>query len=225
MKQIATTEQMKKIDNIAIYEYGIPSLALMENAAAAVFDCIKENYRNKRQIAIFCGTGNNGGDGITVARLLINDGYHVRCFLVGNREKMTTDAKAMELKLNQIGGKLENFESNEDIISYTNTSDIIIDAIFGVGLQREVSGAFSEAINLINYAKKTVVACDIPSGIDGNSGKILGNAVKSDYTVTFSLSKLGLANNDGKIYSGKVIIADIGIPNEVISNIINDKNA
>lgn len=226
MKKIATGEQMKKIDNVAIKEYGIPSLVLMENAAASVFNCIKDNCKNGNQVSVFCGPGNNGGDGIAIARLLMNDGCKVRCFLIGNREKMTTDAKVMEVKLNQIGGKLEDFESDEDIFSYVNTSDIIIDAIFGVGLQREVGGDFLSAVKLINSSKNsTVIACDIPTGIDSNKGSILGEAVRADYTVTFSISKHGLEENDGKVYSGKIIIADIGIPDEIINIILNEKNA
>ena len=116
MNKIADTQTMKEIDRIAINEYGIPSLTLMENAAGAVYKCIKENYPKAVKIAIFCGPGNNGGDGITVARMLVNDGYNVRCFLVGNREKMTEDSKVMEEKLIQIGGKLENFSINGDEI-------------------------------------------------------------------------------------------------------------
>lgn len=216
MNKIADTQTMREIDKIAINEYGIPSLTLMENAAAAVYKCIKENYPKAVKIAIFCGPGNNGGDGITVARLLINDGYNIRCFLVGNHEKMTDDSKAMENKLNRYGGTLEDFSLNNDILNFINESDIIIDAIFGVGLQREVGGDFLAAINIINSANKPVVACDIPSGIDGNNGNILGAAVKADYTVTFSLSKYGLENGEGRVYSGKVIVEDIGIPDEII---------
>lgn len=220
MNKTTDTETMKKIDYTAINEYGIPSLSLMENAAAAVYKCIKENYQNAKQICIFCGPGNNGGDGITVSRLLLNDGYKVRCFLVGNREKMTDDAKTMENKLSQIGGKLEDFILNDDVTEFINQCDLIIDAIFGVGLQREVGGDFLAAINTINSANKSVISCDIPSGIDGNSGKVLGVAVKADYTVTFSLSKHGLEKGEGKEYSGKLIVADIGIPDEIIDKYI-----
>lgn len=216
MNKTTDTVTMKKIDYTAINEYGISSLTLMENAATAVYKCIKENYKNAKQICIFCGPGNNGGDGITVSRLLMNDGYKVRCFLVGNRKKMTDDAKTMEKKLSQTGGKLEDFILNDDVTKFINQSDLIIDAIFGVGLQREIGGDFLAAINAINSSNKSVIACDIPSGIDGNNGKVLGVAVKADYTITFSLSKYGLEKGDGKEYSGKVIIADIGIPDEII---------
>lgn len=225
MSYLATTELMKKLDNVAINEYGIPSLTLMENAATAVFNCINNNCKNaNKQVSVLCGPGNNGGDGIAVARLLLNNGYTVRTFLIGNRKKMTPDSIANEKRLIEHGGKLENYIQNDEITNFILSSDIIVDAIFGVGLQRDVSDDFLSAIELINSSDATVFACDIPSGLDGNSGKTLGNAVKADFTITFSLGKKGLYINDGKKHSGEIIISDIGIPKELIDK-FNDEKA
>ena len=258
MQPLATTEQMKELDRVAIEERGIPSLELMEHASAAVAEAVEsclrerddhviggarglvilskdghaptaeeqsemdrmrdmvENQSNTR-IAVFCGPGNNGGDGIGAARLLLALGYEVRAFLVGDRARMTPDARAMEEKLTAAGGLLEPYDPDDRMTGvWLSTCDCMVDALFGVGLSRPVGGGYLAAIQRINRCPAAVVACDIPSGVDGDTGEILGEAVRADVTVTFTLAKPGLYLGEGGPCAGEVRVADIGIPPELI---------
>lgn len=186
---------------------------------------IQNGLRKQRvpRIVIFCGTGNNGGDGIAAARLLMEKGCRVRTFLVGDRKNMTADARAMEEKLISVGGKLEDYEPDSAAQkTCVSVVDAIVDALFGVGLNREVSGDFETAIRLINYigTKALVVSCDIPSGIHADTGEVLGTAVKADATVTFSCGKPGLYLNQGRPHAGEVHIVDIGIPHDLERDMI-----
>jgi len=178
-----------------------------------------KNTSNQARIAVFCGPGNNGGDGIAAARLLLEMGNTVRCFLVGDRAKMTPDAKAMEEKLLAAGGVLEDFTPDDQTWRmWLSTCDCMVDALFGVGLNRAVSGDFLTAIQWMNrfrHRRCPIVACDIPSGLHADTGEVLGEAVRADVTVTFTFPKPGLYLNEGRAYSGDVEVADIGIPFEL----------
>lgn len=184
-----------------------------------------KNQENMPRIAVFCGPGNNGGDGVAAARLLMGLGYVVRAFLVGRHEDMTHDCKAMEERLEACGGKLEPFDPEDlQVRTWVFTCDGIMDALFGVGLNREVGGAFKTAIEWINHVsspRTPVVSCDIPSGIHADTGEMLGVAVKSAATVTFSCGKPGLYLDQGRPHAGKVHIVDIGIPFELIRQMIH----
>lgn len=179
-----------------------------------------ENQTDTR-IAIFCGPGNNGGDGIAAARLLMAMGYTVRSFLIGDRTKMTHDARAMEEKLLAAGGKLESFSIDDRMTNvWLSTCDVMVDALFGVGLCREVKGDFLSAIKRMNQCRADIVSCDIPSGVHADTGEILGEAVRAHTTVTFSCPKPGLYLGEGGPCAGDVEIADIGIPFDLIFNMI-----
>ena len=168
------------------------------------------------RVAVFCGPGNNGGDGIAAARLLLALRYEVRAFLVGDRAKTTSDARAMEEKLTAAGGLLEPYDPNDRMTSvWLSTCDCMVDALFGVGLSRPVGGVFLDAIRRINHCRAAVVSCDIPSGVNGDTGEIMGEAVRATFTVTFSYAKPGLYLNEGRAYSGKVRVEQIGIPREL----------
>ena len=237
---LATAVQMKEIDRIAIEERGIPSLKLMERAAGAVVREVlalpipgpKKRNRGigyitvdghrpteeeeaafwaarQRSALVFCGPGNNGGDGIAVARLLLGEGWRVKCALVGKREKMTPDSREMERQLMEAGGQLEDFDP-EDWPSYSGF-DVAIDALFGVGLNSDLRPEAMEAVRMMAGAWWTV-AVDLPSGVHTDTGEILGRAVKADLTVTFTLAKRGLFVGEGAVHSGKIVVADIGIP-------------
>lgn len=206
---IKTAAQMREMDRIAIEEYKIPSLELMENAATTVCDVILKDYACAKTVAILCGYGNNGGDGIALARLLQDKGIHVLPYLFGDTEKMTNDAKAMYQKMQFIGLEFIPFDG------HLPDCDLIVDALFGVGLTRPVEGAFKNAIESANQSNAPVIACDIPSGISADTGEILGCAIKAHSTVTFSCLKPGLITEPGKTYSGKIYVADIGIPDEL----------
>ena len=206
---IKTAAQMREMDRHAIKEYKIPSLDLMENAATTVLNVILKEYTFAKKIVILCGYGNNGGDGIALARLLKENNIEVLPYLFGDKEKMTNDAKAMHKKMQSAGLEFILFDG------HLPACDLIVDALFGVGLTRPVEGAFKTAIECANQSNVPVIACDIPSGISADTGEILGCAVKAHSTVTFSCLKPGLITEPGKTYSGKIYVTDIGIPNEL----------
>jgi len=217
MEYIATTAQMKELDRRAIEEWAIPSLELMENAASNVAEQVRAFVRDfeyfPMKVAVLCGSGNNGGDGIAAARLLQSANCEVRVFLVGNREKMTPDALANEKRLSEANLVLEDFSENDrTIFEWMMSCDCVIDALFGIGLKRPVEGKYLTAVQWINQCACPVVSCDIPSGVDGDTGEILGDAVYADLTVTFSCGKPGLYQGKGAVCAGQIVIADIGIP-------------
>ncbi len=165
------------------------------------------------RIGIFCGTGNNGGDGVAAARILLQGGYRVRAFLVGDRAKMTPDERAMEEKLLAAGGRLEPFDPEDaEVKVWLSTCGCVVDALFGVGLRRPLEGVFRATVELINRGGGQVVACDLPSGVDGDTGEVLGAAVRASVTVTFTCPKPGLYMGEGAALAGKVQVEDIGIP-------------
>ncbi len=217
--RLASTSQMKEIDRIAIEEYKIPSLELMENAAEKVAEAAKAvlSGLDNRKVLVLCGTGNNGGDGFAAARILAAKGYEVKCYLIGSPEKCTKDCKANIDRLSL------------PPMAYTGQSleeaGLIIDAIFGVGLNRDLEGLYAKAVLAINASGAKVISCDIPSGINGDSGRICKTAVKADYTITFSCSKPGLEREAGLEYAGEIKVVPIGIPEEIIDRMLNeDKN-
>lgn len=224
MKRLATTAQMKELDRTAIEDHQIPSLDLMEHAAGAIAEKVlqlTQKNEGDRRITVFCGPGNNGGDGVAAARLLMQRGCGVRVYLVGDRRKMTKDSLAMEQKLILAGGKLEDYvPDSSGQQEWIRSSACLVDALFGVGLKRPITGDFLSAVRRMNDAPCPVVSCDIPSGIDGDTGSILGEAVRADCTVTFTCSKYGLEQGDGKEYAGTVEAASIGIPEELVSQIL-----
>ena len=219
--KLATAAQMRELDRQAIEERGIPSIDLMERAAAgivkAALDALPERA-GKCRAAVFCGSGNNGGDGIAVARMLFLKGVRVRVFLVGSYEKMTPDALEETRRLSECGIELEQYAPDDLTQSaWARSSHVLIDAIFGVGLSREIAegSVYAGAIRLINECSGKVIAADIPSGVSADSGRILGCAVKADKTVTFTFAKIGLAAGEGTLCSGEVQVWDIGIPEDL----------
>lgn len=215
---VKTTREMKEMDRIAIQERGIPSLQLMETAAGHVTRAVlsrRAEAGRSGPVLVFCGPGNNGGDGFACAWQLLERGVQARVCFVGNPEKMTADARAEQKKLLALGGTVMPYDGS--FIDPVTTC--IVDALFGVGLDRPVGGAFAQAIAAINAAHAAgvpVVACDIPSGIHGDTGDVLGIAVQADETVTFSCAKPGLLTGQGKLYAGQLTIAGIGIPEDLL---------
>lgn len=220
--KLATTAQMKELDRAAIEERGIPSIELMERAASGVAQAALEllpHRPGKCRATVFCGAGNNGGDGIAAARMLFLAGMKVRIFLVGSYDKMTPDAMEECRRLSECGLNLETFDpSNRHQKAWTQQSHVLIDAVFGVGLSREIEAGsiYESAIEWINQSAGIVVAVDIASGIAADSGKVLGCAVRADWTVTFTTGKVGQFTGDGVLYSGEVLVQDIGIPTDLI---------
>ncbi|RGZ00667.1 NAD(P)H-hydrate dehydratase [Clostridium sp. AM58-1XD] len=208
MKYLVSSRQMKEIDRYTIEEIGIPSLVLMERAAMKVAEEAEKLSNLSDEILSVCGTGNNGADGVAAARMLKQKGYRVSVLLAGNRERGT---KELRLQLD-IAEKLDVpvMEFGEFL---PGKCDILIDAVFGVGLGRPIEGKYKELIEVLkNLSPKKTIAVDIPSGIHGDSGAVMGCALPADVTVTFGYEKLGTALYPGRDYSGKVIVADIGFP-------------
>ena len=203
MKQIVDCNEMKEIDRYTIEEIGIPSVVLMERAALSVVKELEKQITNTDRILCICGTGNNGGDGIGVARILHQRGYQVAVMLLGNKEKCSDETKKQYQIAKNIGVK---FEDKKETGDYT----VIVDAIFGIGLTRDIGGIYEEVIQQMNDEKHFVCAVDIPSGICGNTGVVRHVAVKADLTVTFGYWKLGLLLYPGTEYAGNVVVADIG---------------
>ena len=216
--KLTTSAQMRELDKIAIKERHIPSIDLMERAAEGVAEAVLALLPEKPsrcRAAALCGSGNNGGDGIAAARLLFLKGVRVRCFLVGDYEKLTPDSMEMTRRLSDCGVELERFDpKNEEQLGYIRRCDAVIDTVFGVGLNREVTegSVFAAAIDLMNESRGHVIAADIASGVEADTGRILGRAVRAERTVTFTLPKIGQAVGEGAIYSGQVSVEDIGIP-------------
>ena len=203
MKQIVNSSEMKEVDKHTIEEIGIPSMVLMERAALSVVEELEKKVKKTDRILCVCGTGNNGGDGIGVARMLHQKGYQVTVCILGDKAKCSDETKQQYQIAKKIGVR---FEDKKETKEYT----IIVDAIFGIGLTRDVDGIYKDFIEQINKEKHFVCAVDIPSGICGNTGMVRQTAIKADITVTFGYWKIGLLLYPGAEYAGKVIVADIG---------------
>lgn len=214
--ELSDSRRMKTADEAAIQERGIDSLRLMETAAGFVAEAAAGYLGAGKRAVVFCGPGNNGGDGVAAARILMKKyGASVRAFLVGKREKMTADCRAMEERLTASGGALEDF-SEAEAAAAARGADVLIDALFGVGLSRELAGDPLAAVRIMNAAGKPVVSADIPSGISADTGRVLGEAVKAACTVTFSMAKPGHFAEPGCVYRGELRIKDIGIPKDLV---------
>lgn len=218
MAKVCSAAQMRKADSDAEKQCGIPSIVLMENAA---FACVKAlgDVKNKR-ILIFCGHGNNGGDGLAIARHLYNNkDTDVEVILVcGNN--FSKDALINYNILLNIGVKIRNYEDIESILEYYLCSaDIVVDAIYGTGIHGEIRGAAGNAIEMINKYSRFTLSADIPSGINADTGEVCGVCIKADVTVTFAAYKKGLLLYPGADYAGKVILDSISMPHKIMSDI------
>jgi len=222
--RIATSEMMRKIDNYCIKELKIPGIVLMENAALKVIKNLELDKYNS--FCIVCTKGNNGGDGFAVARHLHIIDKKVSVFLLGNEDNMSNDCRINYDILDKVGINVTKINGIEDIDALRDSlerSQVTIDAIFGTGLSRDVEGLFDSVISAINESSKYIISIDIPSGIDSNTGKILGNSIKANKTVSFQLYKRGFLNYDTKALIGDVVVENIGIPEEVIKKFHNNE--
>ncbi len=210
---VVTGEQMKAIDQYAIKSMEIPSIVLMENAALKVIDKIDLNLRHS--FAIFCGTGNNGGDGLAIARGLINCGKTVSVFIVGNRESMTDEFHINYRILEHMRAEVKWIKTLEDLdymIQKMQEVNTLIDCIFGIGLSREVRGTAAVVIEQINSSRIYTISVDIPSGIHATTGKILGTYVEANEVVCLQYLKSGLVDN--QYLHCEISVVEIGIPEQ-----------
>lgn len=210
MKYLVTAQEMKQYDKNTIEYLGIPGPVLMERAALAAEEFLKERFdavKERTKVLIFAGMGNNGGDGLALARLLAADGYEAAVRLVGDRDKATEQWKAQW----QI---LQHFPVKTDSNTPANEYNVIVDALFGVGLSRPVEGIYAEAVKEMNAAEGFKLALDVPSGICSDTGRVLGCALRADATVTFGFCKRGLVLYPGAEYAGEVRTVNVGIGTE-----------
>lgn len=204
MLRVLNGQQMQETDRFTIDQMHMPSMVLMEKAAEAVVNTVFQETAENDRILVVCGSGNNGADGVAAARMLHLKGCKVSTFLVGNREHLTKESALQWLIAANYGVDVVN---NPEWSEYT----VIIDAMFGTGLSREVSGNYAEIIRRINDSRAKVYAVDIPSGIHAGTGQILGEAVRADCTVTFAFYKTGCLLYPGASFCGRLLLEDVGI--------------
>jgi NAD(P)H-hydrate epimerase len=214
-----TREQVREIDRRAIEEYGIPGIVLMENAARAVAQTALEMMPDSESLVwVICGAGNNGGDGFAVARHLHNSGRLVQTCLAVTPGSLKGDA----LINYQILSKMKHTpifryeEQPRRLVHPTHITHLVIDALFGTGLTRPPQPPFSTIIEEVNSFGVPVLAVDVPSGLDCDTGEPLGACIRAERTVTFVAEKVGFANPASKQYTGEVTVGDIGCPRELI---------
>ena len=209
---------MQQAERLTMDNYRIPGQVLMETAGCVCADFVDAEYgpgRGKSAV-IVAGKGNNGGDGYVIARCLLRKGWTVSVFVLAGKSSISGDA---EKNLALLDSSLVHFcPEPEGLFPYRAVlqgTAVIVDALFGIGLAKEISGVHADAVHLMNSSGKPVVAVDIPSGIDASSGRILGVAVKAAITVTFAFAKLGHVVYPGKAYTGRLETVDIGLPDEI----------
>ena len=211
--KICNVNEMREMDNRAINEYDIPEAILMENAGqAAYFTILKEFEIKNKNFVTFCGVGHNAGDGLVVTRKIFSNGGKVSVIILGDSTKFDGAARQNFEIVRKLQIEIIYLDDISQAVEKIKHADAIIDAIFGTGLDREVTGKYKEAINLINKNNKTVFSIDIPSGINGDTGKIMGVAVKANYTTTFGLPKIGSLLFPGDEYVGKLYVSHISFP-------------
>ncbi|TAK60727.1 NAD(P)H-hydrate dehydratase [Methylobacter sp.] len=206
--------QVRELDRIAIQERGIPGFELMNRAGLEVFQCIKKQWPDARSVAVFCGSGNNAGDGYIIATLALEAGLNVCVYAVSEPEKLNGDALTAYRKYSETHGTVMPFQT-EQIIN----ADVLVDALLGTGLDRPVTGLYAEAIQAINAHSSPVIAVDIPSGLNADTGNVMGCAVKAACTVTFIGLKQGLFTGQAAEYCGEICYAQLGVPDDVFEEV------
>lgn len=219
--KITTAAEMSEIDRITTEQYGVPSLTLMENAGTAVARFVLEKYKRLRRATIFCGKGNNGGDGFVVARKLGDEGRRVTVILLADPSELKGDAAEMFKRMRHEPLIIRTADDlNSEAVSLALKTEVIIDAILGTGLRPPVTGIYAEAIGLINKTRKPVIAVDIPSGADADSFHPAQDvSARADHIVTFTAPRP--AHVFGELTRGDIMVAPIGSPEQAIQSALN----
>lgn len=223
--RVMSRDQVRSVDRWAIEEIGLPGIALMENAGRSCAEFVMDRLGRNAicRICIFCGAGNNGGDGYVIARHLRNAGHMVRVVLCGNRERVRGDARINLDVLCALGEDVRELDTgradaSDLVASLAQGTDMVVDALFGTGLQGLLRDDYRVLVEAINALSAPVLAVDIPSGLDCDAGRPLGAAVRADWTVTFVAVKKGfVACPDAAQYTGQVHVASIGVEPRAIS--------
>lgn len=216
---VLSREQVRAFDRWAIDTLGIPGVVLMENAGRSCAELIKEKLAGVTQpkVCIFCGTGNNGGDGYVIARHLLNSGFQVTVVVCGDPNRIKGDAKINLDILERLDQPIERLSIADGDISrrirtLTGGADMLVDGLFGTGLSGQLSNEYQQLIESINAQDCPILAVDIPSGLDCDTGEPLGAAIRATYTVTFVAAKYGFtASSSASHYTGEIFIASIGV--------------
>ncbi len=221
-----TGAEMKSLDQRAIEEYGIPSLLLMENAGRGIAGLISLEVARKQKdtanVLIFCGKGNNGGDGLAAARHLKNQGFGVDILLFSEPSELKPDPALNHRIATKMGIPIEIIKgafNEKKFKPLIEAADYIVDALLGVGLEREVEEPYTSAIEAINTSGKKVIAIDIPSGLHADTGRVLGTAVRATCTAALGLPKTGFFMREGSMHIGELHVIDIGIPRDIYERV------
>lgn len=216
-ERLYTASQTRELDHCAIRDHGIPGIALMSRAARAAFECLLEIWPEPEQVQVWCGTGNNGGDGFLIADLAHKRGFATTVLQVGDPAKIGGDALLARQQAVANGVRIEAFGD-----APLEVAGVVVDALLGTGLGGDVRGDYRKAIEAINGSGAPVLAVDIPSGLCSDTGRVLGVAVKADITVTFIGLKRGLFTLAAADHTGAIEFNDLGVPPEVYAQVACD---
>ena len=219
-KTAITVQEIQKLDRLAIEQYKIPSLTLMENAGQAVAAEVLKALPNLQssKVVIVCGLGNNAGDGYVVGWYLKRNNAEIKIYQIGKIQDLKNDAAVNCRRFKELKGEVVEISSSTKVFQDDiSRSDIVVDAIFGVGLNRNIQEPFYSVIETMNSKAREIIAVDIPSGLDGTTGEIYGICIRATTTVTFSFSKVGFFKNQGPLHVGKEVVKDIGLPKELLN--------
>lgn len=229
MQRLVPAKTMAAMDKKTIEDFGLKSLILMETAGRDAACIIwnhysRELFYEKKKLLVLCGSGNNGGDGWVAARYLLHWGARVAVLLCGDEKKLSPDSLVNRDLYEKAGGSVSRIKGKriQPNFSEINHADLFVDALFGVGLDREITGKHAELIRLVNSLGKPLISLDLPSGVHADTGRILGEAFRAAHTVTFGLAKPGLFLDPGRSVTGKLHLVDIGIPTIVSDSFQKD---
>ncbi len=215
---VMTRDQVRAVDAWAINTLGIPGVVLMENAGRGCAELIKEKLRDvsEPKVCIFCGTGNNGGDGYVIARHLANSGFDVTVVVCGDRDKIKGDAKINLDILERMGKSAEllnpaDSDTAARVAGLAAGADMLVDSLFGTGLNGQLRDDYKQLVENLNACECPILAVDIPSGLDCDTGQPLGIAIEASWTVTFVAVKKGFTFAQASQYTGEIFVASIGI--------------
>ncbi|GBC59833.1 bifunctional ADP-dependent (S)-NAD(P)H-hydrate d ehydratase/NAD(P)H-hydrate epimerase [Desulfonema ishimotonii] len=211
--KISSVNEMREMDRAAIEQYGIIEEILMENAGLAAFGVIAEQIGAEgKAFLIFCGGGNNGGDGLVVARKIHSDGGKAHIIMLGDPDGFRGAARTNFNIVSRLPVTITRISAADEVRGEFERCDAVVDAIFGTGLVRDVGGKYREIIEMINAARKPVISLDIPSGVHGDTGNVMGVSVRADHTITFGLPKIGNLLYPGYALGGTLHVTHISFP-------------
>lgn len=203
------SDDVRAMDRVAIETHRLRGYLLMTRAASDALALLRERWPAARRMMVVCGAGNNAGDGYVLARLALDAGMRASVWAVADPDSLTGDARQAHVDYLERGGRVSAVPADAEDL------DIVVDALLGTGLRREVSGRFLEALRWMNKPRLPVVSLDVPSGLDADSGRARPEAVQAELTVTFIASKTGLYTGLGPAHCGEVVLRDLEVPNEV----------